>query len=105
MWLTSFEASLFGVLAMTAVSFLSAERPATAKGIARVTASAVAIAAASPGVRFRGGSVVSALSPYPPPGPGCAQMGTPASWSASRSRSTVRVVTSNRSASSQARTN
>ena len=55
---------------MTAVSFFSAERPSSAKGIARVAANAVASAAASPGVRFSGGSVASVFSAYAPPGPG-----------------------------------
>src|SRR5437588_793221 len=54
MWLTRREASLLGALAITPVSFCSAERPATANSIARVAASAVAIAAASAGVRFTG---------------------------------------------------
>jgi hypothetical protein len=63
MWLTRRDASLFGALAMTPVSFCSAERPAVANGIARVAARAVAIAAASAGVRFNGGRLVSALRP------------------------------------------
>src|SRR5919199_6504802 len=97
------EAVSLDAAAITPASFRRAERPASGNGMARVAARAVASAAASAGVRFRGGNVVSTWSAYPPLGPGWAHIGTPASCSASKSRSMVRVLTSKRAASSAAR--
>ena len=87
---------------IAATSFRSADLAESPNGIGPLAASATATAVASSDVKLSGGKLISGSTEYPPPGPGVAQIGTPDCWSAEMSRSIVRTLTSNRSASSVA---
>jgi hypothetical protein len=72
---------------------------APSNGMGPLRAMARAIAAASLGLKFSGGRVWPGSIVYPLPGPGMAQIGTPASCRARMSRWMVRTLTSKRPAS------
>lgn len=84
-----------------AAIFWAAVRAAPAYGVrASAAARATASAQASSTVKRTGGRVMAGSIDQPPPRPGALRTGTPASISTWRSRCTVRVLTSNRAASS-----